>query len=107
MSLDTCDFFVEVRLPSIDSEDHPNPLHPNHRTGWEELSSTPFLDAVRTPALARALYIPGVTTSKAVWGEYVVFQKLTAASPSTKVPDRRPAKRNPPPLDSVRDEAEL
>lgn len=42
---------------------------------WREVATSPFLDAARTPALARAFAIPGYSADRAAYAAYVVLQR--------------------------------
>ena len=61
-----CDVAVDLRLGG----DKPM-MFADSRT-WTQVHASPFLDAARTPALARAFLIPGYSLRRAKFGEYVV-----------------------------------
>ena len=42
---------------------------------WRVAARRPFLDAARTPAWARALYVPGLAAKHAAYAEYVVLER--------------------------------
>ena len=65
----SCDWLVELELPT-DAET------PSRKTKeWRVAARRPFLDAARTPAWARALYVPGLAAKHAAYAEYVVLER--------------------------------
>ena len=66
MAPSECDVAVDLRLGG----DKPMMIA-DSRT-WTQVHASPFLDAARTPALARAFLIPGYSLRRAQFGEYVV-----------------------------------
>ena len=65
----SCDWLVELELPT-DAET------PSRKTKeWRVAARRPFLDAARTPAWARALYVPGLSAKHAAYAEYVVLER--------------------------------
>lgn len=46
--------------------------------GWEVVRSVPFLDARRSPALTRALWLPWLSARKNAWGQYVLLKRVPA-----------------------------
>ena len=65
----SCDWLVELELPT-DAET------PSRKAKeWRVAARRPFLDAARTPAWARALYVPGLAAKHAAYAEYVVLER--------------------------------
>ena len=46
---------------------------------WHRLAELPFVDASRSPALTRALYIPFVSASRNAMGSYQLLQRRQVA----------------------------
>ncbi|KAK2074216.1 hypothetical protein P8C59_008437 [Phyllachora maydis] len=60
VDLATCAFLVDTQYPARQGEALP-PSEPDYvadTARWEEVACVPFLDAARTPFLARALWVP-------------------------------------------------
>lgn len=69
----TCDYVVDFRLPPPHANTAPHLAADSEE--WEEVWARPFLHAPSSPALTRALYIPGMAHSN-VYGTYVVMRRV-------------------------------
>ncbi|KAI5289199.1 mannosyltransferase, partial [Ascosphaera acerosa] len=73
-----CDYLVDLSLQSQST----SPLEPdyaNHAQHWEKVKCLPFMDAERTPTVARILWIPDLPVLppqvRRAWGEYCLLRR--------------------------------
>jgi alpha-1,2-mannosyltransferase len=68
--LEKCHYLVDLQL------EHDEPLIADNDDKWELIHREPFLDAKQSPTLTRAFYIPTVSETKNVFGEYQIFKRI-------------------------------
>lgn len=74
-----CDFLVDLSLPDTTAT---SPLEPDYaldKSKWEIIECLPFLDAARTPTLARIIWVPDLPflprSVRRVWGNYYLLRQ--------------------------------
>jgi alpha-1,2-mannosyltransferase len=68
--LSVCDFVVEIGIEGGALGDRPD------ATKWTLAKSYPFLDASRSPTLARAFYVPGYSAKRNVFTQMQLFERI-------------------------------
>ena len=70
--LPTCDWLVDL-LPADGAPDEAARRH--LQKGFRSWQTVPFLDAPRSPAWSRALYVPFVSDTRNAYVEYALMQR--------------------------------
>lgn len=83
-----CDVIVDLALPATPGREGSNTVEPwiqDARAGgpqarWEVAWSSKFAHSDSTPRIWRLFWVPGVSTSKVSWGEYMVLRRTRATT---------------------------